>query len=72
MKKFWLIMKVIYLIVASMVMIWLGIECIDVICEQWFSLTSVIGIVSAISFHIIGYKGCRLACEEIEKAINKN
>lgn len=71
MKKFWFIMKVIFLIIAAMVMIWLGLECIDAICEQWFSFNSVIGIMSAISFHILGYKGCRLAFEEIVKEVNK-
>ena len=72
MKKFWFIMKVIYLIAASMVMIWLGIECIDAVYEHWFSLTSVIGILSAISFHFVGYRGCMLAFEEIVKEANKN
>lgn len=72
MKKFWFILKVIYLIVASMVMVWLGTECLDVVYEQWFSFNSVIGIVSAIAFYCTGYKGCRLALEEIVKEVNKN
>ena len=72
MNKFWFIMKIIYLIGASMVMLWLGTECLDAVYEQWFSLTSVIGIVSAIAFYCVGYKGCRLALEEIVKEVNKN
>lgn len=72
MKKFWFIMKVIFLIGAAMVMLWFGTECLDVACEQWFSFSSVIGIISAIWFYIVGYKGCRLALEEIVKEVNKN
>lgn len=72
MKKFWFIMKVIFLIVAAMVMLWLGTECLDVIYEQWFSFNAVIGIISALSFYCIGCKGCRLALEEIVKEVNKN
>ena len=72
MKKFWLIMKVIFLIGASMVMFWLGTECLDAVYEQWFSFSSVIGIFSAICFYIVGCKGCRLALEEIVKEVNKN
>ena len=72
MKKFLFIMKVIFLIVAAMVMLWLGTECFDDVCEQWFSFNSVIGIISAISFYVMGCKGCRLAFEEIVKEVNKN
>ena len=71
MKKFWFIMKVIYLIVASMVMLWLGTECLDFVYEHWFSFNSVIGMVSAICFYCVGYKGCRLAVEEIVKEVTK-
>lgn len=72
MKKFWFIMKIIFLIGASVVMLWLGTECLDVVYEQWFSLSSVIGIISTLSFYIVGCKGCRLALEEIVKEVNKN
>ena len=72
MKKFWLIMKIIYLIGASVVMFLLGNDCLDIIYEQWFSFTSVIGIFSAIWFYIVGCKVCRLAVEEIVKEVNKN
>ena len=72
MKKFLFIMKIIFLIVAAMVMFWLGTECLDVVYEQWFSFNSVIGIVSALLFYIVGCKGCRLALEEIVKEVNKN
>lgn len=72
MKKFWFIIKVIYLIVAAMLMVWLGTECLDIVYEQWFSFNSVVGIVSAIVFYCTGYKGCRLAVEEIVKEVNKN
>lgn len=71
MKKFLFIMKVIFLIVAAMVMLWLGTECLDVVYEQWFSFNSVIGIISAIWFYIVGCKGCRLALEEIVKEVTK-
>ena len=72
MKKFWFIMKVIFFIVAAMIMVWLGTECLDVVYEQWFSFNSVIGIVSAFAFYCVGYSGCRLALEEIVKEVNKN
>lgn len=72
MKKFWFIMKVIFLIAAAMVMLWFGTECLDAVYEQWFSFNSAIGIISAIWFYIVGCKGCRLALEEIVKEVNKN
>ena len=71
MKKFWLIMKIVYLILAAMLMLWFGTECLNAACEQWFSFYSIVGLVSAISFYCVGYKGCRLAVEEIAKEVTK-
>ena len=72
MKKFWLIMKIIYLIVAAMLMMWFGTECLNAAYEQWFSFYSIVGIASAIWFYCVGCKGCRLAVEEIVTAVNKS
>ena len=72
MKKFWFIMKVIFLLIAAMLMMWFGVECLNAAYERWFSFDSLVGIASTILFYCSGYKGCRLAVEEIVKEVNKN
>ena len=72
MNKFWLIMKIIFLIGASMVMLYMGTIYMKTAVMTWFSWETVLGLAATIWFYIWGYKGCRLAVEEIVKEVNKN
>lgn len=72
MNKFWLVMKIIFLIGASMVMLYMGTIYMEAAVVAWFSWKTILGLAGALWFYIWGYKGCRLAVEEIAKEVNKN
>ena len=71
MKKFWFVMKIIFLIGATMVMLWFGTECLNLAWTEWSGLDTAIGTAATIISYIIAFKGCRLAVEEIAKEITK-
>ena len=70
-NKFWLIMKIIFLIGASMVMLYMGTIYMEAAVVAWFSWETVLGLAGTLWFYIWGYKGCRLAVEEIAKEMLK-
>lgn len=71
MKKSWFITKIIFFIGVAIAMFYFGIIYMEAAVMTWFSWKTILGLVGALWFYIWGYKGCRLAIEEIVKEMTK-
>lgn len=71
MKKFWFIMKIIFLIIATLAMLAYGTLVLDVCCAVWLGWKTIVSIFCALFYFIMAFKGCRLVVEEIAKEMTK-